>query len=318
MPAGLLTRHGPNRLSSLFIGLCLAAGCTAQLFAGSDAATGTADPPMRFAVSDKVVCGVSLNDARAAIAVWSSELLKIISFKARFASDQDWVKPSADLLGAIRSGTVDVFCITVQEYRQVSPYVDTSRVITDNVGGEELLLVVREESGIKSLAGLRGRSLIIQESPNTSLAEPWLDVSFKRENLGSPGPFLAHVTRSAKLSHVVLPLFFGQADACVVTRRGLDTMCELNPQLSRKLRVLLSSPRAVSAFFAFRKDYPAHLKAPIFDGLINLRSAPTSRQVLTLFQTPGFMVQGAECLGPANTILDSYDRYRNRSAGGRR
>jgi phosphonate transport system substrate-binding protein len=277
--------------------------------ADSDASSRPGAQLLRLAVSEKVVRGVNVNDARAAVGVWTTELLKDINLNLVMAPDQSWVMPSEQLQEAIRTGKVDVFCLTVYEYRRVAPYVDTTRIITDNYGGEELLLVVREGSGIANLAGLRGRSLILQESPGTSLAEPWLTVSLWQDGLESPEQMLGHMTTNAKLSQVVLPVFFGQADACVVTRRGLNTMCELNPQLSRRLKILLSSPQMEGAFFAWRKGYPAYLKKPVFDRLLNLRSSPAAQQVVTLFQSPGFTARSADCLATANALLDVYERH---------
>jgi phosphonate transport system substrate-binding protein len=307
--------RAPTQPLILLGGLGLVAACAAYLMASSDAST-TGVPPLRLAISEKVVIGVNLSDAKAAMAVWTTELLTNIDLK--LAPDQDWVMPSDQLLAAIRGGKVDMFCLTVQEYRQVAPYVDTSRIITDDYGGDELLLVVREGSGIADLADLRGRSLIQWESPGSSLAEPWLTVSLWREGLESPKQLLGRMTTNTKLSQVVLPLFFGQADACVVTRRGLDTMVELNPQLSHKLKVLVASPRMQSAFFTWRKDYPAHLKKPIFDRMLALNSSPTAKQVLTLFQSPGFTARDASCLNPANSVLDAYERRREPAPGRKR
>ena len=318
MSGGWLKNVVLNHVSFSLVGLCLVAGGAAQLTAGSDVSTRTGVSPLRMAVSEKVVCGVNLSDARAAMAVWIQELLKTTDLKMALAPDQNWVMPSDQLLAAIRGGTLDMFCITAAEYRQVTPYVDTSQIVTDDYGGEELLLVVRDGSGIVNLAGLRGRSLTLLESPSTSLAEPWLAVSLWQVGLPSPQQLLGHLTRNTKLSQVVLPVFFGQADACVVTRRGMDTMVELNPQLARKLKVLLASPQMVSAFFASRRDCPAHLTKPIFDRLAELRSSPTSRQVLTLFQSPGFTARDADCLRPANALLDIYERHRAPATGRKR
>ncbi|MGA2987392.1 MAG: PhnD/SsuA/transferrin family substrate-binding protein [Terriglobia bacterium] len=310
MQVGFHKNRAPIQVLTLLGGLCLLAGGAAQFIVGSDASTSADDPPLRLAVSEKVVVGVSISDARAAMGVWSEELLKKIDVKMTFAPNQDWVMSSDQLLAAVRGGKVDLFCLTVQEYRQVTAYVDTSRIMTDDYGGDELLLVVREDGGIVNLAGLRGRSLIILDSPTTTLAEPWLAVSLGREGLESPKQVLGHITRSMKLSQAVLPVFFGQADACVVTRRGLDTMAELNPQLSRKLKVLLTSPKMVTAFFACRKDYAPRLKKSIMDGVIDLKSSPTAKQVLVLFQTPAITYRDADCLRPANALLDAYERHR--------
>ena len=309
-------RKLPTQSLALLSGLCLVAIGTRQLIAGSDAATRTGAPPLRMAISDTVVTGVNLSDARAAMSVWTTELLKAVGLEPD--PNEQWVMESAQLLAAIRGGKVDLFCITVQEYRQVAPYVDTSRIITDDHGGDELLLVVREGSGIVNLAGLRGRSLILWESPSTSLGEPWLTVSLWREGLDSPKQLLGRMSKNTKLSQVVLPLFFVQTDACVVTRRGLDTMVELNPQLSRKLKVLLASPRMRSAFLAFRKDYPPHLKRRVFDRFHELKSIPATDQILTLFQSSGFVARDADCLGSANSLLDAYERHHEPAAGRKR
>jgi len=313
MSAGMLKNAVPTHWLVWVMGSCLMAS---QLMAGSDTSTQAGAPPVRMAISDTVVTGVNLSDARAAMSVWTREVLKTIGLEP--APNEEWVMPSSELLAAIRAGKLDLFCVTVQEYRQVAPYIDTSRIITDNQGGDELLLVVREGSGITNLAGLRGRSLIVWANPRTSLAEAWLNLALGQEGLASLDQSLGRMTSSAKLSQVVLPLFFGQADACVVTRGGLDTMVELNPQLSRKLKVLLASPKMYSAFLAFHRNYPNELKGPIFDRFLGLKSAPATDQILALFQSSGFRAQDAACLGTANALLDAYERRRPPTAGRKR
>lgn len=230
--------RSPARLAFILLSVCAGAPLPA---AGSNPPVADSSP-LRLALSEKVVRGVSLNDARAALSVWSEEIGRAAGLK--LASQQNLILPSDQILAAIRKGTLDLFCLTVQEYRQVVPYVDTSRILGDDYGGDELVLVVRDGIGIANLAGLRGRSLIIFDSPNSTLAEPWLAVSLWHDGQDSPEQLLGHISHNSKLAQVVLPVFFGQADACVATRRGLNTMFELNPQLARKLKVLAASPRA--------------------------------------------------------------------------
>jgi ABC-type phosphate/phosphonate transport system substrate-binding protein len=133
-------------------------------------------------------------------------------------------------------------------------------------------------------------------------------VSFWQEGLGSPEQVLGRMTTSTRLSQVVLPVFFGQADACLVTRKGLDAMVELNPQLSRRLKVLLAAPKMVNVFLAFHKNYPLDLRKPVFDRMISLNSKPLTRQVLVLFQSPGYTLEDADCLNSANLLFDAYER----------
>ena len=85
-------------------------------------------------------------------------------------------------------------------------------------------------------------------------------------------------------------------------------MVELNPQLSRKLKVLAASPPMEGAFFACRRDYPARLRNSIFDGALKLKSSAPARQILVLFQSSGFTDRTADCLRPAMALLDSYEK----------
>ncbi|MCC6590675.1 MAG: PhnD/SsuA/transferrin family substrate-binding protein [Bryobacterales bacterium] len=270
-------------------------------------------PPLRIAISDRVIFGVNPSDAGTAIAVWASEILKTTNF--RLASEQNWVQPSDKLLSRVRSGSIDLFCVTVQEYRQIAEHVDTSRIITDERGGDELLIVVREGSGIKTLADLKGKSVILHDNPTINTAEAWLTVTFLKEGLGFPKNVVGSLSKHAKLSQVVLPLYFDQADVCVVTRIGFSTMVEMNPQLSRKLKVLLTSPPTVSTFFACRKDFPARFKKSLFDRFVDLRAHPSTSQLLLLFHSPGFVVRDSSCLRTALSILDTYEQRREMAAG---
>ena len=93
-----------------------------------------------------------------------------------------------------------------------------------------------EGSGITKLGGLAGRHLIILDSPQTLLVDAWLGVALAKE--GITGKSAVKVTRHTRAAQAVLPVFFGQADACVASKRTLETMFELNPQLAKKLKVV--------------------------------------------------------------------------------
>jgi hypothetical protein len=65
----------------------------------------------------------------------------------------------------------------------------------------------------------------------------------------------------------------------------------------------------VGGFFACRTDYPADLKKPVFDRLLELKSNPSTRHLLTLFQSSGFVLQDANCLRTANSLLETYEQH---------
>jgi hypothetical protein len=203
------TRILKRRLTAALFGLGLAVAADVPPRAGANVPS--LDTPIRLGISDQVVRGVNRGDAAAAIAVWASEMAKAVGLK--LAPEKTWLVPSDEILSAVRNGSLDLFCLTVLEYRRVRGLVDTSRILTD--GGDELQILVREDSGIVNLGGLKGRSMIVLDSPYTMLADPWLALSFRKEGLESPPKVLGRITRNTRMAQLVLPVFFGQADACI-------------------------------------------------------------------------------------------------------
>ena len=298
----------------LRISLCLVATSIAPFLAGSDPSSVTAERSVRLAVSQKVMSGVNLNDARAALTVWGQELSRTVG--VNIESIGEMFLPSDQLVATIREGRVDLFCLTVQEFRQVRHCVDTSQLLVEEGGGHEFVLLVRNDGGIANLAGLRGRNLILHESPQTNLAETWLAVTLAKAGLGAPGNLLSGISKNFRPAQVVLPVYFGKVDACLLTRRTLNTMYELNPQLSRSLRVMAASPVLVHTFFAAHRD--SRIKVPIFTRMTATRQSLTAMQVLTLFHSSGFIVRDDRCLVSANSLLDEYDQLASSTPGRKR
>jgi phosphonate transport system substrate-binding protein len=103
-------------------------------------------------------------------------------------------------------------------------------------------------------------------------------------------------------------VFFRQVDACVVTRRAFNNMSELNPQLSQRLRVLVSSPELVPGGFAFRKGYDDPTRELIIADLERISSSPAGAQFLTLFQSGALSAQPVSCLESAFELLARHAR----------
>jgi phosphonate transport system substrate-binding protein len=116
-----------------------------------------------------------------------------------------------------------------------------------------------------------------------------------------------------------LPVFFGQADACLTSKRGFDTMCELNPQVARELKAIAVSPPMVVSFYIFRKNCPSANREKVIKAITNLPTTAAGKQLATLFQFEDLGIRDASCLASALGVLDAADRARGRrSAGGRK
>ena len=301
----------PNRLSAIPAALLL--GLLVLPWAWPSAAAeppAPADaPPFRFGFSAETFTDANENDAKAALKIW------IQTLAATRGLDVDpeplILDGPEEMMQALREARIDALALPVNEYRQVREEVDPGAFIGSSEAGqirsEEYLLLVHRDSGIQSLADLRGRSLTCWKNSRSSLAEPWLDVVLLTQGW-SRGAEFCRLTQDRKLSNVVLPVFFRRTDACVVTRSGFEGLSELNPQLGQRLQVLTHSAAMVPAGFCFRKDYAGPIRETMLDEMRQLVATPAGRQLQTLFQFGTLESHPVSCLDSALELLATHER----------
>ena len=273
----------------------------------------------RIGASMLLVGEVNENDARAAIRTWADVISRQTGMRIEY--EPTVLASSEHLLQAVREGMVDGFAATLPEYLQVARYVDPTRIMVEEdyvKAGEEYLILAHQDSEIRTLSDLRGRNVLLYKTSTTSLVGDWLEALFNEANLGPPERFLAAVVPVPKLSRSVLPVFFRQADACLITRRGFDIMCEMNPQIARKLRVLATSPKLVPVVMAFHKDCPADRARQFETAVTGLHQTPVGRQVLTLFQSHGVVTAETSVLRTSEDLMRNAERLRERNGKARR
>ncbi len=92
----------------------------------------------------------------------------------------------------------------------------------------------------------------------------------------------------------------------MISRRGLETITELNPQIGQQLKVLESSEKMVPATFAFRHDYSPPFKEALLGGLRKLHETAEGRQVLLVFQCDELTERSQPVLSSALELISSY------------
>lgn len=306
--------EGPAMITAVLI------AAAAVLFAGGSVATDYADPSrFRMIVSASEVADVNVNDARAAMQTWCGLIEKQTGI--RFEFDWPFLVSTDELVRRIKKGSVDGFGLTTREYLQVSAYTDPHTLVVDETcraGGEEYVILVPQESSFRSITELRDRSLMVFNAPKAYLAPIWLESLLANSHLGSSEQFFGRITANGKLARAVLPVYFHQADACLVTKRGFRTMCELNPQLAVKLRVLAVSPKLIPEMMAFHKDCLPARKQRMVNALLNLHRTPIGQQIMTLFDSQSMSVVDSSALRETIDLLHAYDRIEAHSANGKK
>lgn len=214
---------------------------------------------------------------------------------------------------AFASGSADVIAMSTEEYLALEPATMRPELFTATSGGrmtEQYIVVVRIDSEYGKVSDLKGRKLMVYDSVRAALGSAWLEVLLDEQGCGAPQLFFSRITPVPKLSRAVLPVFFNQADACLVTQNGFQVLGELNPQILKQLRVLERSPEYVPSVTAMRSNLSEDLAQVVLKATLSAQHSPAGQQVLTMFQCDHISELRPGHLENARALYQTRDRIR--------
>ena len=158
------------------------------------------------------------------------------------------------------------------------------------------------------MADLRDRSLTWLEFSSSSVTRDWLNLLLRERGQPDLAGFF-RTTTSPKASAVILPVFFGTTDACLVDEPSFRLMSELNPQVERTLTTLAVTDRLADVLVLQREtDWESEdLKRDIADALTDLHLNPDGHQMLTLFRIRRLMPFEDSFLDTARQLMARYE-----------
>ena len=270
--------------------------------------TAEPDHPFRFGFLPALVQDVNENDFRASMKVWAEALTK----DGAVNIDQSVIfyRDRGKMIDALQSGAVDGVAIPTPEFFLIRNQVKFNHYllgVTEGSVWDEYVLLVHAQSDINRLEDLQGRSFILLRHPAMCLAAPWLDTCLLEKGL-KPMDVFCHVTEVSKITKTVLSVFFKQADACIVTRKAFKTMCELNPQVGRQLRVLASSPKFGLGGLFMREGCSEAQQAKLIADLLKVHTKVSGKQVLTVFHSERMEEHPASVMDSAIELMVNYRR----------
>jgi phosphonate transport system substrate-binding protein len=226
--------------------------------------------PLRIGFASNLFAGVDENDAKAAISIWGDS----IADEKNVTTGPDPVifqpqivifREFEALLNSLQAKSVDAVVVNVIDYDRLRETVTFDPILLSIQNGRathRYVLVAHRESSLKSVADLAGCVMILENNATACLASSWLDVQLLGQGLAPASGLAAKITESVDPARAVLPVFFRQADACVVTRAGFDKVGARNRQVAEQLVVLAESPEMAWMVFAFRADYAPPARPP--------------------------------------------------------
>jgi ABC-type phosphate/phosphonate transport system substrate-binding protein len=252
---------------------------------------------------------VSRNDAIAAIRAWTQALLKKQDISAVpmpiLFENIDEIKEG------LSKDKLDYIAITTQEYAEVRDLLTCDIVtvsVTSNSINEEYLLLVSINSGKDNLLDLKGKKLLMVNSSRLSLAMVWLDTILLTKGMEPADKYFGVIDSEKSAGKVILPVFFNQADACVVTRTMYNTMVELNPQIAQRLKAIEVSPPLIPSFFCFTKNSDVNVREKVLKEISRWHLSSFGKQSLILFQTEGLETHPISCLDNTLKLVDIHNK----------
>ncbi len=176
----------------------------------------------------------------------------------------------------------------------------------------EYILLVRKDSGIITIADLRGKKIALFAAGEPfRLVDIWCDVLLAENGLEAKESFFGSIKKVDKASQGILPVFFKQVDGAIVPRSFLEMSIELNPQLGKQLTVLAASPRLVPGLICIRKSFDPLLKADYVAKAVELHEEPGSRQTFIIFRVNRLMPWKDSYLENVRKLLEKHKTPQN-------
>ncbi|HNV68957.1 MAG TPA: PhnD/SsuA/transferrin family substrate-binding protein [Candidatus Ozemobacteraceae bacterium] len=263
----------------------------------------------RFACTMQTISKADQEDIRVGMDVWMDLFLK--EWQLNYQSKTLFFDSLAQLIPQAKAGAVDLMNITTLQYLQLKQHLDLEPGYLGIVGSSatcSLYILVHSEKPFRSLKDLRDKTILMDSRDHRDLAAMWLDYELIRNQLPPAIGYFGKINTVSKPSEAALPVFFGEADACLIRDRAYRTLVEMNPQVGQDLLIIASSPGLIFDFCSFRAGYADPDKRVIRSSTVKFSDSVKGRQVLTLFRTDRFIPYDEQIIKPTFDLIAEAER----------
>jgi ABC-type phosphate/phosphonate transport system substrate-binding protein len=271
------------------------------------AAPGKNDKTIILAYTTNMFSSVNTSDAKLAMEIWAKKLAARMGFD--YKVDVRIYRDIPSLINAARTRETDFLQLPTPDYLAMKDREILEPLLAGVKHGspyEAYILLVSKESAIKRIDQLRDKRIIIEKGTKGSLPYIWLDTTLMKQNLPAAEKFFKTIAMEETPSRSILPVYFHQADACLVARGAYETVLELNPAVGKNLVPIKESPGYVFGFLCGHRKADPKMKEAIMESAKSLDKEPEGKQILTLFRMDSVVVIKPEHLKSCEVLLHEY------------
>ena len=239
---------------------------------------------VRVGFSNRILADADPRDAQAAMELWTKEMSRFMGVKT--APQTVIFRNTGDMLEALNKGQLSIVSLTAVEYLKLRNEIGlTPSVIGLSAMGKEreFLLIAHRDSGIRSVADLRGKTITLLSATKQEVSHIWLDVLLMREGKRDRSSFFRQVKEANSPSQAIIAVFFRKSDAAIISRGAFEISKVLNPQVGSQLVVVAESKSLMGDFTCIPKTVNEKFRESIEYAALHLHERPVGKQILTMF-----------------------------------
>ncbi len=243
----------------------------------------------------------NLTDVRASLQFWAEEVGRPYALTARVEMYDDM----SALRRAVLQGNINLIIAPGMEIAEAfNPEDVAGGFVGVRKGSEEgLALIVAGDSGVTRFTDLRGKKVL--HLGNDRLTQVFLGIQCMRD-FRAPCQDVLKTSEEKRDVLAIHKVFFGQADAALVSLGALHAAGELNPQVSRRLRVIAEWRVRALTFGVMNALNPESYRAQVQRSALDVVRGARGRQILELFKTDHMERADRTDLRPYWQLLKEY------------
>ncbi|MGD0844631.1 MAG: PhnD/SsuA/transferrin family substrate-binding protein [Geobacteraceae bacterium] len=270
---------------------------------------------LRMGFSTRILSDIDPRDAQVAMELWTKELGRSMGIKTELQTVI--FKKTAEMIDAVKKGELTILSLPAIDYLKIRDEVGlTPSVVSTNNAGKrrEFVLITRRDSGIRTVADLRGRMILLLSPAKEEVSHLWLDVLLMREGNRDRASFFRQVKEATSASQAIMAVFFRQADGAIVSRGALETSNTLNPQIGSQLFIVAETKPLLGDITCIPITVNEKLKRSIEHAGLHLHENTVGKQIFTLFHIDRTIPFQPSYLDGISDLLREYARLKAKTA----
>jgi len=248
-------------------------------------AESTVPKELRLASITPLAPGINSEDARLALEIIMRQTIVRETYPFRMKLDFISDYNAADTI--VANGRYHFVTLTCLDYLSLIQSLNLTplMILSKQAQPTEVLyLVAQRGKPLEKIKKQTERILMIDHGRTGGLSRLWMDTVLWNSGYQSCDLFFTQIKAAKKTSQLLLSVFFGQADACIISASAYTVMAELNPQIGTRLEILDRSPQLVLLLLCATDLAEQDMRNALLTEAVSSDTDPAVRQALLMVQ----------------------------------